>query len=275
MGPHRRHSSGRAGRLSGTEDECEAAETEYRARNRHRELRNTFARLSRMPPSAPKRPPRRALKSAMRTLQGLANEQQLAISKLQESYGEHKILQDLLEIDHMNSQFGRVPSPSPCSVTAGSAGSGPSPPLYDVVRSAKGRIRHYTRVEIHVADNFAMVSRAVEPVALVLAELLDNATSYSRPTPRSRSTSGPCPRASASIIDDAGVGMNEEEKSRAARLLSGRAPGGCHRSGQPAAVRLRRHRRARRPLRIQRLRGLGVALRWRARRVLSATQEPA
>ncbi len=50
---------------------------------------------------------RTALKSAMRTLQGLAAEQQLAISKLQSKYGESVILQDLLEIDHMNSQFGR------------------------------------------------------------------------------------------------------------------------------------------------------------------------
>ena len=47
------------------------------------------------------------LKSAMRTLQGLAAEQQLVLSRLQSKYGDSAMLQDLLEIDHTNSQFGR------------------------------------------------------------------------------------------------------------------------------------------------------------------------
>ncbi|MFJ2648230.1 ATP-binding protein [Streptomyces sp. NPDC087420] len=167
-----------------------------------------------------------ALKSAMRTLQGLASEQQLAITKIQDKYGELQILQDLLDIDHMNSQFARRAQSIAvlCDGWLGRQRAAAS--LYDVVRSAKGRIRHFTRVEIRAQSNFAIVSRAVEPVALTLAELLDNATSYSAPETMIEINIRPVPKGVCIVVDDAGVGMNEEEKARAAKLLSSdRAPG--------------------------------------------------
>ncbi|QKV94542.1 sensor histidine kinase [Streptomyces sp. NA02950] len=174
-----------------------------------------------------------ALKSAMRTLQGLANEQQLAISKLQDRYGEHHILQDLLEIDHMNSQFGRRAQSIAvlCDGWLGRQRAVAS--VYDVVRSAKGRIRHYTRVEIRSQSNFALTSRAVEPVALALAELLDNATSYSAPDSPIDITIRTVPKGVCIIIDDAGVGMNEEEKNRADQLLSAQRATGVTGLGNP------------------------------------------
>ncbi|MET7936582.1 ATP-binding protein [Streptomyces sp. NPDC005322] len=174
-----------------------------------------------------------ALKSAMRTLQGLANEQQLAISKTQDKYGEHQILQDLLEIDHMNSQFGRRAQSIAvlCDGWLGRQRSVAS--VYDVVRSAKGRIRHYTRVEIRSQSNFALVSKAVEPVALALAELLDNATSYSAPDSPIDITIRTVPKGVCVIIDDAGVGMNEEEKNRADKLLSATRSTGVTGLGNP------------------------------------------
>ncbi|MFF1421254.1 ATP-binding protein [Streptomyces sp. NPDC058280] len=167
-----------------------------------------------------------ALKAAMRTLQGLASEQQLAITKIQDKYGELQILQDLLDIDHMNSQFARRAQSIAvlCDGWLGRQRAAAS--LYDVVRSAKGRIRHFTRVEIRAQSNFAIVSRAVEPVALTLAELLDNATSYSAPETVIEINIRPVPKGVCIIVDDAGVGMNEEEKARAAKLLSSeRSPG--------------------------------------------------
>ncbi|MFK0290653.1 ATP-binding protein [Streptomyces sp. NPDC090442] len=173
------------------------------------------------------------LKTAMRTLQGLASEQQLTISKIQETYGEHKILQDLLDIDHMNSQFARRAQSIAvlCDGWLGRRRNDAS--LYDVVRSAKGRIRHFTRVEIRSQSNFAIVSRAVEPVALVLAELLDNATSYSAPETAIEINIRPVPKGVCIIVDDAGVGMNEEEKARAGQLLSGGTSASVSSLGNP------------------------------------------
>ncbi|WP_327379534.1 ATP-binding protein [Streptomyces sp. NBC_01212] len=174
-----------------------------------------------------------ALKSAMRTLQGLAGEQQLAITKLQEKYGELQILQDLLDIDHMNSQFARRAQSIAvlCDGWLGRQRAAAS--LYDVVRSAKGRIRYFTRVEIRAQTNFAIVSRAVEPVALTLAELLDNATSYSAPETMIEINIRPVPKGVCIIVDDAGVGMNEEEKDRAAKLLSSEGAPGVSGLGNP------------------------------------------
>lgn len=174
-----------------------------------------------------------ALKSAMRTLQGLAGEQQLAITKLQEKYGELHILQDLLDISHMNSQFARRAQSIAvlCDGWLGRQRSAAS--LYDVVRSAKGRIRYFTRVEIRAQTNFAIASRAVEPVALTLAELLDNATSYSAPETMIEINIRPVPKGVCIIVDDAGVGMNEEEKDRAAKLLSGENSPGVSGLGNP------------------------------------------
>ncbi|MEU8875874.1 ATP-binding protein [Streptomyces javensis] len=207
----------------------EKAELEKRAAD----LENNYAEAVQEAHNRAEEATKSALKSAMRTLQGLANEQQLAISKTQDKYGEHQLLQDLLEIDHMNSQFGRRAQSIAvlCDGWLGRQRAVAS--VYDVVRSAKGRIRHYTRVEIRSQSNFALVSRAVEPVALALAELLDNATSYSAPDSPIDITIRTVPKGVCVIIDDAGVGMNEEEKNRADKLLSATHATGVTGLGNP------------------------------------------
>ncbi|MET7763735.1 ATP-binding protein [Streptomyces sp. NPDC005393] len=207
----------------------EKAELEKRSA----ELENNYAEAVQEAHVRAEEATKSALKSAMRTLQGLANEQQLAISKTQDRYGEHQILQDLLEIDHMNSQFGRRAQSIAvlCDGWLGRQRAVAS--VYDVVRSAKGRIRHYTRVDIRSQSNFALVSKAVEPVALALAELLDNATSYSAPDSPIDITIRTVPKGVCVIIDDAGVGMNEEEKNRADKLLSATRATGVTGLGNP------------------------------------------
>ncbi|MFJ1805929.1 MULTISPECIES: ATP-binding protein [unclassified Streptomyces] len=173
------------------------------------------------------------LKSAMRTLQGLAAEQQLIVSRLQNKYGESVILQDLLEIDHTNSQFGRRAQSIAvlCDGWLGRARDVAS--VYDVVRSAQGRVRHYRRVEILSQVDFGITSRAVEPVALALAELLDNATSYSSPDTVVEINIRTVPKGICIVVDDAGVGMNDEERARADRLLSSQRVSGVSALGNP------------------------------------------
>lgn len=200
---------------------------------RHHELERHLTQAVAEAESRAEEATKSALKAAMRTLQGLANEQQLAISRTQSKYGDQQFLQDLLEIDHMNAQFGRRAQSVAvlCDGWLGRARSVAS--VYDVVRSAKGRIRHFTRVEIRSQSNFAIVSRAVEPTALVIAELLDNATSYSAPETTIEINIRTVPKGVCIVIDDAGVGMNEEERSRAARLLSGEHEVGVTELGNP------------------------------------------
>lgn len=185
------------------------------------ELRGSYDEVVRQAKEEAENATKTVLKSAMRTLQGLAAEQQKAISQLQQKYGDSAVLRDMLDIDHMNSQFGRR-AQSIAVLCQGWLGRQRDPAsVYDVIRSAQGRIRHFPRVEILSQVNFAVTSRAVEPVALAVAELLDNATSYSAPETVVEINVRTVPSGICIVIDDAGVGMNEEEKTHASALLSG------------------------------------------------------
>ncbi|GAA1896743.1 ATP-binding protein [Streptantibioticus ferralitis] len=162
-----------------------------------------------------------ALKASMRTLQGLANEQQLSISEMQDRHDNADVLQDLLAIDHTNSQFGRRAQAIAvlCGSWPGRQRSASS--LVDVVRGATSRIRDYRRVQVHAQVDIAIVSRAVEPVVLTVAELLDNAARHSQPNTTVQVNIQPAHNGTAIVIDDAGVGLIEQEIRRATELLSG------------------------------------------------------
>ncbi|BAG20319.1 ATP-binding protein [Streptomyces griseus] len=164
------------------------------------------------------------LKAAVRTLQGLADEQQVVIEKAQRKYGDDPgILADLMAMDHANSQFGRRAQGIAvlCGGWLGRRETVAS--VFDVARSAQGRIRHFDRVRVNGQVNFSVVSRAVEPVAVVLAELLANATNYSAPGTPVEINIQAVPTGVCLIVDDAGLGMGQEEKDRAAALLSPQA----------------------------------------------------
>ncbi|MFE6287023.1 ATP-binding protein [Streptomyces sp. NPDC057877] len=197
------------------------------------ELENDYAQSVRTAQEQAEDATKTVLKSAMRTLQGLAAEQQLVLSRLQTKYGDSVILEDLLEIDHTNSQFGRRAQSIAVLCDGWLGGRRDVASVYDVVRSAQGRIRHFRRVEILSQADFGITSRAVEPVALALAELLDNATSYSSPDTVVEINIRPVPKGICIIVDDAGVGMSDEERVRAQRLLSSERASGVSGLGNP------------------------------------------
>jgi hypothetical protein len=164
------------------------------------------------------------LKAAVRTLQGLADEQQVVLQNAQKKYGDDPgMLADLMAIDHANSQFGRRAQGIAvlCGGWLGRRETVAS--VFDVARSAQGRIRQFDRVRVNGQVNFSVVSKAVEPVAVVLAELLANATNYSAPGTPVEINIQAVPKGVCLIVDDAGLGMGQEEKDRAAALLAPRA----------------------------------------------------
>ncbi|MEU6086312.1 ATP-binding protein [Streptomyces sp. NPDC047085] len=202
-------------------------------RDHNSRLENEYARSVEVAHERAEEATKTVLKSAMRTLQGLAAEQQLIVSRLQNKYGESVILQDLLEIDHTNSQFGRRAQSIAVLCDGWLGRQREVASVYDVVRSAQGRIRHYRRVEILSQVDFGITSRAVEPVALALAELLDNATSYSSPDTVVEINIRTVPKGICIVVDDAGVGMNDEERARAEKLLSSERVSGVSGLGNP------------------------------------------
>ncbi|MEW2511937.1 ATP-binding protein [Streptomyces sp. NPDC046870] len=161
------------------------------------------------------------LKSAMGTLQSLAEEQQVLLDSLLKKYGDTtEMLADLMTVDHTGSQFGR--RAKGISVLCGGwlGRREGAATVYDVARSAQGRIKDFNRVSVHSQVNVSLVGKAVEPVAVVLAELLDNATNYSAPGTPVEVNIQTVPTGVCFIVDDAGLGMDQETKDRAAALLS-------------------------------------------------------
>ncbi|SOD62555.1 Signal transduction histidine kinase [Streptomyces zhaozhouensis] len=98
-------------------------------------------------------------------------------------------------------------------------------PLAEVVRGAQSRVPGYQRIKVtnHLREQrLGVVARAAEPLAIALAELLANATAYSHPeteVPLTLQHGGG--RGVFLVIDDAGIGMEEDALTRARRLLVG------------------------------------------------------
>ncbi|NUP23771.1 MAG: ATP-binding protein, partial [Streptomyces sp.] len=174
-----------------------------------------------------------ALKASMRSIQALANEQQVSIAEMQDRHDHPDVLRDLLEVDHTNAQFGRR-----AQTIAVLCGSWPgrqraTSALIEVVRGATSRIRDYRRIRVNGEVDIAVRSRAVEPVVLAVAELLDNAARHSQPHTTVEVAIQTVHNGACVVIDDAGVGMDGQAVDLAADLLSGRRTMDITRLGDP------------------------------------------
>lgn len=91
--------------------------------------------------------------------------------------------------------------------------------------TAQSRVAGCERIKVanHLRDErLALVARAAEPLAIALAELLANATAYSHPDTDVQVTvqqSGG--RGAFLVVDDAGIGMDDDALDRAHALLAG------------------------------------------------------
>ncbi|WP_406390371.1 ATP-binding protein [Streptomyces sp. NBC_00887] len=160
------------------------------------------------------------LLAVARKLQGLANNQQMKITEMNQRHDAPEFLQDLMDIDHTNAQILRraVGMAVICKAWPGRQHN--ATPLHDVVRGAVGRILDYRRVHIvRIEDSRAVSGRAVEALVVTLAELLENATRSSNPSTPVQVHVQLTHGGVAVVIEDAGVGLNAAEREKASRLL--------------------------------------------------------
>jgi hypothetical protein len=80
-----------------------------------------------------------------------------------------------------------------------------------------------------------VISRAVEPAVLAVAELLDNAARHSQPDTPIEVSIQSAHHGITIVIDDCGIGMLEDEMRRATELLSGQRSVDVTRLGDPPA----------------------------------------
>jgi signal transduction histidine kinase len=164
----------------------------------------------------------RAFVNVARRVQAIVHQQFQDLREMEERHGGRPdVFDDLLRLDHGTALIGRL-----ADSLAVLGGSRPgrqwrqAVPLFNVLRGAMSRISEYQRVELHSVVEIAISGPAVEPLIHALAELLDNATRYSPPQTRVHLTAVEVQSGIAVEIEDGGVGLGEEARLRAERVLS-------------------------------------------------------
>ncbi|WCD85068.1 hypothetical protein KPP03845_101391 [Streptomyces xanthophaeus] len=163
----------------------------------------------------------RAFVNIARRVQAIVHQQATELREMEDRHGQTPaVFGDLLRLDHGTALIGRL---ADSIAVLGGARPGrqwsKAVPLYSVLRGAMSRIIDYQRVELHSVSQVAVVGPAVEPLIHALAELLDNATRYSPPQTRVHLTAVDVNSGIAVEIEDGGLSMSEEARSRAERML--------------------------------------------------------
>ncbi|WP_327681628.1 ATP-binding protein [Kitasatospora sp. NBC_00458] len=163
---------------------------------------------------------RSAMRGATSKIQTLLYQIQSLVQQLQHDNDDPR----LLEVDFRNEvALRRIQTVAVlCEAWPGLART--DSPLAEVVVGALSRVPGYGRIRVanHLREGrLAVVARAAEPLAIAVAELLANATAYSHPETDVPVTVQQGGRGALVIVDDSGIGMEEDQLSRARRLLSG------------------------------------------------------
>lgn len=166
------------------------------------------------------------MRGATREIQAALYRLQDALRGLQQRYDDPELAQTLFELDHENEQSLRRAQIAAvvCGAWVGLARE--TSHLVDAVTGGQARLAGYQRVRVHnhLAAGTALVSHAVEPVAIIVAELLDNALRHSAPDTDVVVNLEAVAHGVCVTVDDAGLGMTQDERARAQRMVAGSEP---------------------------------------------------
>jgi signal transduction histidine kinase len=169
---------------------------------------------------------RAGMRGATRDIQAGLYRLQDVLRGLQRRYDEPELAQTLFALDHENEQSLRRAQVTAvvCGAWVGLARE--ESHLVEAVTGGQSRLVGYHRVQInnHLESGTALVSHAVEPVAIIVAELLDNALRHSAPDTRVVADLERVHHGVTVTIDDSGVGMAADERAYAQRMVAGSDP---------------------------------------------------
>jgi signal transduction histidine kinase len=147
-----------------------------------------------------------------RRSQSLLARQMMLIDTLERRASGPEDLESLFRIDHLTTRMRR--HAESLIVLAGDLPERTfldPVPFVDVLRAAAAEVEDYTRIRVIARSSAALAGPAVADVIHMLAELMENATSFSPPTEDVRVTGSLASRGYAIDIEDRGLGMAEEE----------------------------------------------------------------
>ncbi|GAA1350526.1 sensor histidine kinase [Streptomyces beijiangensis] len=163
------------------------------------------------------------LRDTTASIQAKSYRIQSMIEEMQFLYDDPKLAEQLLKLDQTNEENLRQIQATGVLCGAWPGLTRADSHLGDIVAGAQSRIPGYQRVQVTSQLNVpvGVVARAVEPLAVIVAELLANAVHHTPQGTRAVDVSLHQVQTGACVlIDDPGVGMTDEEREFAARMLS-------------------------------------------------------
>ncbi|MFH8801370.1 nitrate- and nitrite sensing domain-containing protein [Streptomyces sp. NPDC017936] len=147
-----------------------------------------------------------------RQSQNLVNLQLSKLDALERAHQDPDVLKGLYELDSTASQLRRYEE-NLVIISGGRPGRSWSRPvaLIDILHGAVGEVAEYRRVEVHTEEEVSIAPPAVADVIHLLAELLDNATSYSPAPSPVAVRAAMVVKGLAIEVEDRGLGLSEED----------------------------------------------------------------
>ncbi|WP_328770054.1 sensor histidine kinase [Streptomyces sp. NBC_00286] len=161
------------------------------------------------------------LQRIARRTQLLIGLQMKKLSELERRHEDPEVLEGLFDLDHLTARLRRYEE-NLVILGGGQPQRRWRKPvlLLDVLRSAQSEVQDYRRIQIEVEGRVWLSERAVGLVVHVLAELMENAVTFSRPPTPVEVYAARVGRGLAVEIEDRGVGMDPEQYDEANRLMA-------------------------------------------------------
>ncbi|MEV0263169.1 ATP-binding protein [Streptomyces sp. NPDC050617] len=161
-----------------------------------------------------------ACANAAGRVQALATSMLADLREMEHRHGE-EVLGDLLKLDHSTAQAGRL-ADSIAVLTGARSGRRWTKPIAmeSILRGAMGRISAYRRVRLHSSSSAAVAGHAAEGIMHALAEIMDNATTFSPPSSEAHVYVEEAQAGIVITVEDGGLVMSEAALRRAEQAVS-------------------------------------------------------
>ncbi|MFJ9950383.1 nitrate- and nitrite sensing domain-containing protein [Kitasatospora sp. NPDC091207] len=163
----------------------------------------------------------RLLQRIARRTQLLIGQQLRKLDELERKHEDPEVLEGLFDLDHLTARLRRYEENLVILAGGHPQRRWRKPvPLLDVLRAAQSEVQDYRRIMLDVEGHPWLNERAVGPVAHVIAELMENAASFSKPPTPVEVRAAMVGRGLAVEIEDRGLGMDPEQYDAANELMS-------------------------------------------------------
>nr|WP_208407778.1 nitrate- and nitrite sensing domain-containing protein [Amycolatopsis granulosa] len=153
--------------------------------------------------------------------QGLVHRQLQILDRMESREENPEQLRGLFQLDHLATRARRT-TENLIILGGKQPGRRWRKPVWlmDVLRAAVSETEHYSRVEVENVPQVALIGSAVADTIHLVAELVDNATTFSPPGSQVHMTSTVVARGVVVDVADQGLGMKDDVREWANRMMS-------------------------------------------------------